>query len=74
MEEWAGQRTAPATPVVAVLGAGSGGGEDDDKEGGVGVAGEGTERRKRGGMEMRGGGADPPVVTRVLPPGLEVRH
>lgn len=53
LEEWADQKPAPATPVVAVLDtAGKGGGWD--------------------GIEM-GGGPDLPVVTRVLPPGLEVR-
>lgn len=75
LEGWAGQEVAPATPVVAVLGAGRGGGEVDDGEAGVrgGGGGEGAERRSGGRVEMRGGGVDAPVVTRVLPPGLEVR-
>eukprot|EP00903_Cladosiphon_okamuranus_P011112 g10488.t1 len=68
LEAWPGREPAPATPVVSVLP--DGGGEEEKGEG----EGEGQRRenfgRGRGGVAS-GGGMDPPVLTRVLPPGLE---
>lgn len=68
LEAWPGRETAPATPVVAVL---NNGGErvtdgEEEEEEGRGAGG-------RAGTSPSGVvGMDPPVVSRVLPPGLEV--
>ncbi|CAM9902622.1 unnamed protein product, partial [Hapterophycus canaliculatus] len=72
LEAWPGREPAPATPVVAVLKDigernGAGGEEEEEEEEGRRVAGG---RSRRGGVSGNGG-MDPPVVTRVLPPGLE---
>ncbi|CAM9761154.1 unnamed protein product, partial [Ectocarpus sp. 12 AP-2014] len=71
LEAWPGRETAPATPVVAVLN--NGGkrltdGDEDEKEENE----EGREAVRRAGASPSGVvGMDPPVVSRVLPPGLE---
>ncbi|CAN0559736.1 unnamed protein product, partial [Ectocarpus sp. 12 AP-2014] len=71
LEAWPGRKTAPATPVVAVLN--NGGerltdGDEDEKE----EEEEGRGAVRRAGASPSGVvGMDPPVVSRVLPPGLE---
>eukprot|EP00752_Nemacystus_decipiens_P009345 g8352.t1 len=72
LEAWPGREPAPATPVVSVLPDGGGGGGIDDGEEGGGREEEEREAfgRSRGAV-VSGGGMDPPVLTRVLPPGLE---
>lgn len=71
LEAWPGREPAPTTPVVSVLPGGGGGGEEGEGREEEGREAFGTTR-SRGGV-MSGGGMDPPVLTRVLPPGLEVR-
>lgn len=79
LETWPGREPAPATPVVAVLN-NKGGHErrDDDDEGEQGEGGgdEGGEQtafwRSRARVSSSGG-LEPPVLTRVLPYGLEVK-
>lgn len=65
LEEWATQEPAPQTPAIAVLPSGRAG-EDVEEETGMGAS-------LAADFET-GAGPDPPVVTRVLPPGLEVRR
>lgn len=70
LEEWATQEPAPRTPAVAVLPAGGSGDLEEEEGGGEEVGGMGARLARECETE---GGPDPPVVTRVLPPGLEVR-
>lgn len=80
LDEWSRKRRGSKPPAVAVLvGREDGAGENDDEDEAFATDDEVSDGGREeadgagGGHERSeaGGGPDPPVVSRVLPPGLE---